>query len=169
MERTLGYGDYKPLLDRFVAILHGTLGHNLVSLVLYGSVARGTAGPQSDIDLLLIQEGALPSYARRLQAISPALRQLRGEPVFRRLEARGISPALSVIVLSPAEAQQNRHVYLDMIEDARLLVDRDGFFQRRLDVLKARLRDLGSKKVRRGASWYWDLKPDLRPDEAIAL
>ncbi len=53
MERTLGYGDYKPLLDRFLAILHGTLRHNLVSLVLYGSVARGTAGPPADIDLLL--------------------------------------------------------------------------------------------------------------------
>ncbi len=61
MERTLGYGDYKPLLDRFVAILHGTLGSNLVSLVLYGSVARGAAGPQSDIDLLLIKKARSPA------------------------------------------------------------------------------------------------------------
>lgn len=31
-------------------------GGRLLSLVLFGSVARGTAGPSSDVDLLLVAE-----------------------------------------------------------------------------------------------------------------
>jgi len=56
-----------------------------------------------------------------------------------------------------------------MVEDARILYDRQDFFSRRLDRLKKRLDELGAKRVRRGNAWYWDLKPDYRPGEIIEL
>ena len=39
-----------------------------------------------------------------------------------------LAPELNVLIFSRAEAERNRHLYLDMIEDALLLVDRGGFF-----------------------------------------
>ena len=169
MKGTLGYSEYKPLLDQFVRQLQTTLGENVVSIVLYGSVAREEAGPYSDVDLLLVLEKASPIYRDRLQHILPILRELRGQQIWRGLQDRGISPSLSVLILSREEADQNRLLYLDMIEEARILVDRDDFFQHRLNALQKRLRELGAKKVRQNGSWYWDLKPDLRLGEAVIL
>jgi len=38
-----------------------------------------------------------------------------------------------------------------MTDDARILFDRDAFFQMRLDAVRMRLRELGARKVRRDA------------------
>jgi hypothetical protein len=56
-----------------------------------------------------------------------------------------------------------------MVDDARLVRDRDGFFAGVLDRLRGRLRELGARRVWRGTRWYWDLKPDRRPGEVIEL
>lgn len=169
MKHIVGYSEYRPLLDRFVSLVQGALGNQVISIVLYGSVARGKAGPESDIDVLLVVEDASPAYWQRLEPLLPILRQLRKESCWREIESRGCFPSMSVLVLSREEADQNRNLYLDMIEEARILVDRDGFFQERLNVLRRRLQALGARKVQRDGQWYWDLKPDLMPGEAVTL
>lgn len=169
MRQVIGYREYEPLLDQLVYQIQTRLGENVVSVVLYGSVARGQAGPESDVDLLLVLEGASSVYRERLQPILSILRELRRQSCWKSLEDQGISPSLSVLVLSQEEADQNRLLYLDMIEEARILVDRNDFFQHRLDVLEKRLRKLGARKVRQNGAWYWDLKPDLRIGETVTL
>lgn len=42
------------ILSQAKAAFHEKLGDNLAHLILYGSQARGTATPESDIDLLLV-------------------------------------------------------------------------------------------------------------------
>lgn len=169
MEKTIGYHHFKPLLDQFVRRVQTALGGNVVSVVLYGSVARGEAKPESDVDLLLVLEKASPVYRDRLRPIFPVLRELQAHPCWTALADQGISPSFSVLVLSRDEADRNRSFYLDMIEEARILVDREDFFQRRLNVLRNRLRELGARKVREDGTWYWDLKPDLHLGENIIL
>jgi hypothetical protein len=56
-----------------------------------------------------------------------------------------------------------------MIEDARLLYDPEGFLAGYLDRLRARLRQLGARRIRRDNAWYWELKPDLAPGEIFTL
>ncbi len=46
-------------------------------IILFGSHARGDAGPDSDLDLLLVA----PSSEPRLRRAAPAYRALRGLPV----------------------------------------------------------------------------------------
>ncbi|MFQ5520218.1 MAG: nucleotidyltransferase domain-containing protein, partial [Candidatus Methylomirabilia bacterium] len=41
---------------RYAGMLQAALGENLVSIVLFGSVARGEARADSDIDLLIVGE-----------------------------------------------------------------------------------------------------------------
>ena len=56
-----------------------------------------------------------------------------------------------------------------MTEDARILHDPDRCLAEVLDRLRARLRELGSRRVWRGDAWYWDLKPDYRWGDVIEL
>lgn len=56
-----------------------------------------------------------------------------------------------------------------MVEDARILYDPEGFLAASFDRLRTRLQQLGSRRIRRGNAWYWELKPDLKPGEVFTL
>lgn len=169
MKRAIGYLEYKELLDDFVNLVQHTFGEQVVSIILYGSVARGTAKPNSDVDLLLILKEAPSQYWKRLQPLLPILRQLQKDPSRKKLEEKGMNPSLSLLILSLEEAKENRYLYLDMVEEALILMDREGFFHSKLESIQKRLKELGSRKVRRNGDWYWDLKPDLKPEEKLIL
>ena len=169
MRQTIEYSEYQGMLDAFLRLVQHVLGDRVVSLVLYGSMARGTARPDSDVDLLLVLREAPSGYRKRLQFLLPVLKKLREDPSWKKLEDQGLTPFLSLTVLSLEEAKENRYLYLDMIEEARILVDSDGFFQGKLQSLQQRLKELGAKKVRRNGGWYWDLKPDLKLGDEVIL
>ena len=46
-----------PLIKRCARIIREVYGERLAGIVLYGSVARGDDGPESDIDILVLIEG----------------------------------------------------------------------------------------------------------------
>ena len=59
-------------------------------------------------------------------------------------------------------------LFLDMVEDARILYDPERLLAAYLDRLRARLRELGSRRIWLGNAWYWELKPDLKPGEVFS-
>jgi predicted nucleotidyltransferase len=61
-----------------------------LKIVLFGSQARGQAGPASDLDVLIIEESSLPRYRR-------AARYLRA--------LVGVFPAKDVVVWTPQEVE----------------------------------------------------------------
>jgi hypothetical protein len=67
------------------------------------------------------------------------------------------------------EAARIVPLYLDMVEDACLLVDRGGLFASVLAGLRGRLAALGAERRRRGRVRYWVLKRDFSPGETIEL
>lgn len=165
-----GLADYKELIDNFVAQAENAQKENLVSIVLYGSIARGTARAESDVDLLIILKTAPADYTQRLKPFLSILQQMRDGLLWKAFRQKGMEPFLSLLILSREEAAKNQYIFLDMIEDAIFLRDDNGFFKHRLNVLQRRLRKLGSRKILMpDGSWYWDLKPDLQPGEVIAL
>jgi uncharacterized protein len=145
----------RALAERFAALLAKHLGERLVSVVLYGSVARGEATAESDVDLFVV--------ARDLPGV------LERYGVWEAVDAALGCPNLSVILRTPEEARHTRPLYLDMTEDAVLLVDRGGFFQSVLDRLRARMRELGSVRRRWNGFVYWELKPGMKLGEDIEL
>lgn len=153
---------------RYQDALQDSLGKSLVAAVLFGSVARGEAGPQSDIDLLIVMAGLPQGQLARQDLLEKADRRMERERERLRKE-EGIWTDISAILKTPEEAEQITPLYLDMVEDAIILFERDAFFSRVLERLRTSLARLGAKRLRRGEVRYWDLKPDYVPGEIFEL
>jgi len=82
-------------------------------VILFGSRARGEAGPDSDLDLLVIE----PDQVQTRRAETARLKR----------ELRGLEVALDVIVVSAKDAEQWGHFKGSMLNEAlnegRVLVE----------------------------------------------
>jgi len=156
-----------PFIQSVVREIHRVYGERLVSIAVFGSVARRTARPNSDVDLFLVVEGLPEGRRARLESFDPVERGLA--PEIAALAERGIAVELSPVLRTPADLAIASPLMLDLTEDAVLLEDHGGVCARALEDLRERLRRLGSRRIWTGPSWYWDLKPDYRRGEIIRL
>jgi len=72
------------------------------AIILFGSAARGTMGPDSDLDLLVIKAGA---HRRQL-----------AQAIYRRM--LGLGQAVDVVVMTPEDVQRYRHCTGMVVEPA---------------------------------------------------
>ncbi|MGE5552303.1 MAG: nucleotidyltransferase domain-containing protein [Betaproteobacteria bacterium] len=142
-------------------------GERLVSLAIFGSVGRGTARADSDVDLLLIAEELPNGRLNRVKEFEQVEERLRS--TLAALANSGIKAELSPVVKTPTEAEAGSLLFLDLLTDSVILFDRAGFLARLLDRLAKRLEQLGARKIIKGNAWYWDLSPGLRAGEEFRL
>lgn len=140
----------------------------LTSLTLYGSVARGEASKTSDLDLLIISDDLKGSIGERMEQLLREIRE-ETEEELRLLREFGYYTTISPYPLRRDEAKRLPPLFLDMLEDAIILYDEESFFQRLMGRLRERLQRMGARRLRSGKGWYWDLKPDYRPLEAVEI
>jgi predicted nucleotidyltransferase len=155
------------LATQFAGRLQEGLGESLVSAALFGSVARGEATRYSDIDLLIVIENLPRGRFQRLARIEPIEATLEDE--FERLQRDGIFTRLTSLLKTPKEAERFIPLYLDMVQDAIILFDKEDFLHQILDNLRQRLERLGARRLKVGRIRYWDLKPDLKPGEFFQI
>lgn len=158
---------FERLFGEILNALQENYGERLVSLAVFGSVARGTQRPDSDVDLLVVCNPLPPGRMRRIAEFEEVEKILA--PALSDLERQGISTFLSPVLKTPAEMDRGSVFYVDLVEDARLLYDRGDFLKGFLARLRRRLEQLGARRIRRGNAWYWDLKPDFKPGEIFEL
>lgn len=160
-----------PVVEIAVGRVMEELGPKLQSLVLLGSFARGQAGKESDIDMLLVADGLPTRYDERLEEVR-RITQLDSLRKWRSYlwEKNGVYPLLEVIPLTPEEASKTHPFYLDMIEDSIVIYDRQELMTRKLTQLKARLQEVGASRVvlPSGRS-YWSLAKDDRQAKELVL
>lgn len=139
----------------------------LVSLVVFGSVGRGTPRPDSDVDLLIVAQPLPRGRMRRVEQFK-AVKDALGHRL-RSLQQDGIHTTLAPIFKTPEEVNRGSLLFLDMIDDGGILYDREGFWQAFMCRFQERLRNLGARKIVQGDRWYWDLKPDYKPGEIFEI
>ncbi|MCX8069943.1 MAG: nucleotidyltransferase domain-containing protein [Thermodesulfovibrionales bacterium] len=140
----------------------------LVSIVLYGSVARNTFRPDSDIDLLIICDNLIKGRTKRLlEFIEYIEKPLKSNLI--RLSSEGINPVFCPLLKTKEEVLYGSLLFLDIAEEGKILYDKDNFFSNYLIKFRDTLRKLGTKKVYTDSGYYWLLKPDYKFGEVIEL
>jgi uncharacterized protein len=123
------------------ALVRG-LGSHLVSVALFGSWARGEAGPDSDIDLLVIADDLPCDSLQRSAALRAPIRTwLDPIAVFARTRAE------FEVDITP--------VHLDLALDARILFDRNGYLAERLGIVRQRMTEA---EIDRGPDLFWHFR-----------
>lgn len=147
-------------LERFLGLLQAEWGDDLISVVLFGSHARGQARPESDIDLLIVKKHFPRSRLERQKLLCQLDKKIGME----------FATALSPILLTPEEAQVIKPYYLGLLSSHAILFDRDQFFARILKRLEERLVELGAERRFDPDGYeYWVLKKDAQLGEEIIL
>ena len=137
-----------PVIGRFCEALYEVLGERLVSVVVFGSLARGCWSRDSDVDVLIVAEGweRVPVWDR-LREIRRAERLIEASPEYAQAVSRGFYPILQPYPLSVKEAQRFNRIYLDMVLEGIILYDHDGFMEKVLNRVRKRLEEIGAVRV----------------------
>ena len=152
--------ELREALDAYVVALRRRYGDDLVSVVLFGSRARGEAKPESDVDVLIVVRGLPRNRLERYGGLRDLARQVSDE----------FAVAVAPILLTPEEAERVKPYYLGMLSGHVILHDTDGLFAAVLERLRQRLTELGSRRyVDKEGYEYWDLKPDWKPGDVVEL
>ncbi len=164
----MGYTSfYKSVIEKLVREIHRYYGDNLFTIALFGSVAREKFNPESDIDILIVSTNLPKGRLSRIRDFIQHVETIIEEDYKRK----GIKyiPEISPVIKTPEEVKAGSPLFLDMIEDVKIIYDKDGFFKSYLRELEKKLNKLGAKKVYKGGGWYWIIKPDYTPGEIIEL
>jgi len=164
----IGYDTYKIFLDELLKALKDDFGEGIIlSFALFGSVARGEARPDSDIDLLIVHKPIDYSPYIRFSKLLSGMIFKSNE--YHALQKKGLEPHPSSIFRTEEDLYEQPLILLD-IQDHGIIIYDTGVLKKRFESLKNRLVELGSKKViMDDGTWYWDIKPDWKPGEVIEL
>jgi predicted nucleotidyltransferase len=158
---------FSRLQGALLSELRRDYGDRLRSVVVFGSVARGTPRFDSDLDVLIVAEPLPDGRMLRVAEFLPV--EARLAPVLAELRASGIATALAPVFKTPAELLVGSPLLFDLVDDARVLLDTRGDFAAAIARLRAPMAELGSQRIWRGNAWHWVLKPDLKPGEVFEL
>ena len=123
-------------------------GIEIVSLAIFGSVARRENSADSDIDLLIVAEGIAKKRIQRIPDMIKIKRELNLE----------FPP--DILLVSKDECQSNfrnhNPLYLDIAFDAEIIYDDTGFLK---NLIEETREYVNSNNIRRGvSSWSFPVK-----------
>jgi predicted nucleotidyltransferase len=128
---------------RLIESLRAGFGERLVSVVLFGSHARGEAKPESDFDIFLVVRGLPDSPLDRIGEVRRPLAGRFREPI-------------GFIAKTPEEVLAGLpSLYLDLALDGRALYD-TGFFRERQAILRRLIEEAGLRRVVRDGEYHWE-------------
>lgn len=147
---------YNEIVQKLLRECVDHYGERLISFCLYGSVARGTMNYCSDIDFLIVAEPVPDGRMPRVREFDIVEKKMSDE--VQRARKLGVYVEFSPIIKTPSEVKQGSLLFLDMLEEGRILFDRNDFLKDYFAQWKLHLQELGARRVQRGEAWYWILK-----------
>lgn len=141
---------------------------NLISVVLFGSAARGEAREGSDIDILIVAEKF--GIEGRFEVFNIIEKDLKASQEYMELKEKKLGTLISPIPLTPSEVEKNPSILLDIVTDGIIFYDVDDFIENKMEHLRKKLKKIGSKKIfLDDTRYYWDLKPDYKLGEVVII
>lgn len=158
---------YEKIVQKLLRECVDHYGARLVSFCLYGSVARGTMSYCSDIDFLIVAEPLPDGRMPRVREFDVVEKKMPDE--VQRARKLGVYVDFSPIIKTPSEVKQGSLLFLDMLEEGRILFDRNDFLKDHFAQWKTHLQELGARRVQRGDAWYWILKEPYTVGEEFEI
>lgn len=148
--------------------LEEILQNDLISVVLFGSAARGQAGEGSDIDLLIVAEKF--GEEGRFEIFNTIEKDLKASEEYNDLKENKLGTTISPVPLTPSEVKKNPSILLDIAMDGIMLYDVDDFIVNKMKSMRRKLKKMGSKRIfLDDKRYYWDLKPDYKLGEVVEI
>lgn len=163
-------------VGRLLKPIAKSLGRKLTSVVLFGSLARGTSGSNSDVDLFVItnehpgrlkgsdqpqfQPGSSSTALRRAlwsELHSPPTHGVAHTVDGEEFTIRVDTLEVSIIVRDRADADITVPLYLELMSDGIVMLDRGGFFARLMNRFWLSTMHLVSVEVWPGSPRCWIL------------
>lgn len=164
----LANGPYKDVLDAVMSGLLDGLGSRLVTVAVFGSVARGDYHETSDIDIAVIVRDWRERMTSRVSTLIDTTRHT-GEMIIRLWEHSGIYSGIQWYALDTKESEILRPLYLDMTLDAVIIYDRNDFFAKILSRMRTRLQDVRGKRIALPEGGHvWEVKKGMPLSEVFA-
>lgn len=152
--------EYEKSIDEFVKRCKWKFEEDLISIVLFGSYARGTAKKESDIDVLLVVDNIGDSIGERLDKtldIVMEISKVYGKNVYEH-------------ILTPDEVKKHPSILLDLTQDARIVFDKENFFSAEIKKIRDKLENLHAERIWLDRErWYWKLNPNIRAGGVVEI
>jgi hypothetical protein len=81
----------------------------------------------------------------------------------------GTETSLSPVIRTPEEVRAGSPLFLDMTDWCDILQDNGGLLSGYLNGLRARLRQLGARRLARKGGYCWQYKPGATRPEVVTL
>lgn len=160
---------YMKLVNEYVNMIKEILSQNLISVCLFGSIARGDFTQESDIDILIVAKNLPEDVGRRHSLLTEARLKILLSDIAENLRKLGYSITFSEVILTPDEIRRHPPILLDIVEDGIIFYDDNNFLLSVINDVRKRLKELGAKKIRLEHGWYWLLKHDAKFGEEIVI
>ncbi|MBS7622716.1 nucleotidyltransferase domain-containing protein [Candidatus Bathyarchaeota archaeon] len=160
--------EYSSLIGEYCSAIKKHFGEDLVSICVFGSLARGSPKPSSDIDVMVVARNLSHDAGERTRSTN-YIHQMLKSGVSGALRKLNRSTLISDIFLTPEEIEMHPPILLDMVEDSVILYDRMGFLKSTLNKIRDRLKEMGARKVSAKKGYFWILKPDAKPNEVVEV
>ena len=150
---------FSDIMRRYCELLYDRFGGRLRSVVLFGSVARGSWDENSDIDVIVVVDDWRGPSWRRTRELLEVRGRLRETREYREFVEGGHYPIIQNYPLSTREAEGMRRIYLDASVEGIILYDREDFMGRVLAGVRDRLSRSGAVRAQLpGRGHYWILE-----------
>jgi len=148
--------------------LEETLENDLISIVLFGSAARGEAQEGSDIDILFVSKKF--GEEGRFEVFNAIENELKDSDEYQEMKHKKLGTLISPVPLTPSEVEKNPSILLDIVTDGIILYDVDDFIKNKIESLRKKLKKMGSKKIFfDDKRYFWDLKPEYKLGEVVVI
>jgi hypothetical protein len=145
MAARLSVENTKIALNGMVQDLCQEFGEQLVAVVVYGSHARGTATPGSDIDLLVVVRGLARDWG--------SIHRLEDEWARR---GRRLGKRFQVLLASPEDVEDSVEwaapLMLEIYNAHEVVFDRNDFFRNRIIRMRRLMKERGIR-MRKPGVW----------------
>jgi len=157
-QKGLGIEIYKGITDLFVDRVKTSLGDGVLSMVIFGSVSRGQAKGDSDIDIFIYFDDKLSNRYQIEKKVNEIIIELRGNKEYFELEDQNIIPEIYPFYIAKSNSDNLPWVCLDSCLEGKIIFDSDNFGKTLMMNFLKKIDDQGGRKVNLPqGGWCWIL------------